>query len=592
MSPEEKRECILRGVPASPGIAIGRVHLMVQREPQIMARKLAPSEVPLELGRFDQAVAETRNSIERSRERALDVAGFLVGKIFDAHLMILDDVTFHDQVRSRVTKEQFNADYIVCDVLGRMIEMMTRSAGELFRERAADIRDVRDRLLRHLHGEGDVIPAHPTHEVILLAVDLSPTEALHLDRELVHGIATDQGGLTSHTAILARSLDIPTIVGVGDITNRAKDGDSIVLNGNSGKIVLNPTSASLEEYRAKQERFRGFKLALENLKDQRATTLDGREIELWGNIELPREAESVLSHGGSGVGLFRSEFLYLTRETTPTEDEQFEIYDRTAEILAPFPLIIRTFDLGGDKFHAGIVSRDEKNPFLGYRAIRVSLSRRDLFRAQLRAMLRASSRGNVKIMFPFVTGVEEIIEARAVLDEAKSELARRRIPHDPNIKVGIMVEIPSAAVIADRLAGICDFFSIGTNDLVQYTTATDRGNEQVAAYYRSFHPAVLRLIEMTSKAGDGAGIPVGVCGEMGGNPAATPLLIGLGIRELSMTSSMIPEIKKIIRSMTFEECRKITRKAMKMNTSSDVLAYLREELKKRFADLPIWFSGA
>jgi len=586
----DKKEQIMRGIPASPGIAIGLVHRMVFDEPNVMPRKLAPSEVPQELGRFDKALDETRAAIERSRERALDVAGVAVGKIFDAHLLILADEVFHDQVRARITREQFDAEYIIYDSFGHMMEVIGKSAGEIFRERAMDLRDVRTRLLRYLRGEGDIIPDHPTHEVILVAEDLSPTQALNLDRELVHGIATDIGGLTSHTAILARSLDIPTIVGMGDISSKVQDGDSIILNGNSGKVILNPTEASFAEYKEKRERFRSFQRYLEDIKNQPAMTLDGREIQLWGNIELPREAESVLSHGGTGVGLFRSEFLFLTRETTPTEDEQFGMYDRAAEIMAPNPVVIRTFDLGGDKYHAGINIHNEKNPFLGYRAIRVSLSRRDLFRSQLRAILRASARGNVRVMFPFVSGFEELREAKTVLEEAKHELNQRKIAFDPNLPVGIMVEIPSAAIMADRLAEECTFFSIGTNDLIQYTTATDRANEQVASYYRSYHPAVLRMIDMTIKAGDKKGVHVGICGELGGSPAATPLLVGMGMTEISMTSAMIPEIKKIIRSLTYEECVRMARKALKMDTSQEIMTYMQRELKKRFADLPIWFS--
>lgn len=590
MGGTDRKEQIMRGIPASPGIAIGLVHRMVFDDPEVMPRKLAPSEVPQELGRFDKALDETRAAIERSRQRALDVAGVAVGKIFDAHLLILADAVFHDQVRARITREQFDAEYIVYDSFGQMIEVIGKSAGEIFRERAMDLRDVRTRLLRFLRGDGDIIPDHPTHEVILVAEDLSPTQALNLDRELVHGIATDIGGLTSHTAILARSLDIPTIVGIGDISSKVQDGESIILNGNSGKVILNPTEASYDEYKEKRERFRSFQRYLEDIKHQPAMTLDGREIQLWGNIELPREAESVLSHGGTGVGLFRSEFLFLTRETTPTEDEQFGMYDRAAEIMAPNPVVIRTFDLGGDKYHAGINIHNEKNPFLGYRAIRVSLSRRDLFRAQLRAILRASARGNVRVMFPFVSGFEELREAKAVLQEAKHELNQRKIAFDPNMPVGIMVEIPSAAIMADRLAEECAFFSIGTNDLIQYTTATDRANEQVATYYRSYHPAVLRLIDMTIKAGEKKDVHVGICGELGGSPAATPLLVGLGMTEISMTSAMIPEIKKIIRSLTYEECKRMARKALKMDTSQEIMSYMQRELKKRFADLPIWFS--
>jgi phosphotransferase system enzyme I (PtsI) len=583
-------ETVLRGIPASPGVSIGRAHLLIAERMQVPPHKIAPSEVRSELERFEKAVVQTRAAIERSRERALAVAGIAVGKIFDAHLMILDDVVFRQQVRARVEREQFSVDYIVNDVLGQNIEIMRKQPGETFRERAADIGDVLNRLLRFLRGEGDVIPQSFIEPVVLVAQDLSPTDALHVDRQLIHGIATDLGGLTSHTAILARSLDIPAVVGLGNLSAQVHNGDSIILNGNSGKVILHAGGTTMAEYRGKQERYWSFQAALENLKDLPASTSDGHEVQLWGNIELPFEAESVLAHGGSGVGLFRSEFLFLTRDTVPSEDEQFDTYDKAAEILAPRPLVIRTFDLGGDKLHGSINIKQERNPFLGYRAIRVSLSRRDLFRSQLRAILRASRRGNVRVMFPFISGLEELREAKAVLSEAATELTRERIPHDPQVQLGIMVELPSAVMMADRLAQECDFLSIGTNDLIQYAVAADRGNEAVAAYYRSFHPAVARMTYATVKAGHKAGKPVAICGELGGNPVATPLLVGLGIDEISTNSTNIPEIKKIIRTLSFGECERIAAKALKLDTAAEIQEYLTSELKKRLADLPIWFS--
>jgi phosphotransferase system enzyme I (PtsI) len=434
------------------------------------------------------------------------------------------------------------------------------------------------------------MPESPGEPVILIAPDLSPTDTLHIDRQFIQGIAADTGGLTSHTAILARSLDIPAVVGLGNLSTWVKNGDSVVLNGNSGKVIVNPSAESLVEYKAKQERYLGFLRTLENLRELPAVTTDGHELQLWGNIELPYEAESVLNHGGTGVGLFRSEYLFLTRQTVPTENEQFDTYDRAAEILSPRPIIIRTFDLGGDKLHGTINIKEEKNPFLGYRAIRVSLSRRDLFRAQLRAILRASSRFNVRVMFPFISGLEELRQAKAVLTEACAELKDERIPHDERIKVGIMVELPAAVMMAEKLAEECDFLSIGTNDLIQYTLAADRGNEMVASYYKSFHPAVLRQIQLTVKAGHRARKPVAICGELGGNPVAVPLLVGLGIDEISTNSTSIPEIKKIIRSLSAAECRQLATRALRLDTADEVQRMLSRELKARLADLPIWFS--
>lgn len=583
-------ETTLRGIPASPGISIGRAHLLIPEEPVIHPRKLAPTEVEAELVRFEKALADTESAIERSRERALALAGIAVGKIFDAHLQILLDEVLHDQIRTRVAREQFNVEYIAHDCLTQTIDMMSKQPGETFRERAADIRDVRNRLLRYLMGQGDVMPHSPTEPMILVAPDLSPTDTLHVDRHMIQGIVADTGGLTSHTAILARSLDIPAVVGVGGLSATVKTGDPIILNGNSGKVIVYPTDATYSEYRGKQSRYLSFLQTLENLRTAAAITPDGHEIQVWGNIELPYEAESVLEHGGTGIGLFRSEFLFLTREVVPSEAEQFDTYDKAAELMAPNPVVIRTFDLGGDKLHGSINLRQEKNPFLGYRAIRVSLSRRDLFRAQLRAILRASHRFNVHLMFPFVSGLEELREAKSVLAEAAAELERERIPFDRKLPVGIMVELPAAVMMADRLAEECDFFSIGTNDLIQYTVAADRGNDMVASYYRSFHPAVFRMIDATVRAAHKRNKPVAVCGELGASPIAVPVLVGLGVDELSANSTSIPEIKKIVRTISYEDCRRIAARVLKTGTAAEVSGYLTSELKKRLADLPIWFT--
>jgi phosphotransferase system enzyme I (PtsI) len=583
-------EFVLRGIPASPGISIGRVHLLIPEQVVVLPRKIAPGEIQQEFERFETALVATREAIEESRERALAVAGIAVGKIFDAHAMILDDVVFHETVHTRVEREQFCVDYIVNDILNQNIEMMEKQAGEMFRERAADIRDVRNRLLRFLRGDGDVIPQSFSEPVILVAPDLSPTDTLHIDREHIQGMATDTGGLTSHTAILARSLDIPSVVGLGQLSSMVKDGDSIILNGNSGKVILRPRAETCEEYRGKQDRYLNFQSALENLRDLPAVTTDGHAVDLWGNIELPFEADSVLGHGGKGIGLFRSEFLFLTRDTVPSEAEQFDTYDKAAEIMDPHPVVIRTFDLGGDKMHGSINLRQEKNPFLGYRAIRVSLSRRDLFRTQLRGILRASQRRNVRVMFPFISGLEELREAKQVLAEAEAELTHERIPHDKFLQAGIMIELPSAVAMADKLAEECDFLSIGTNDLIQYAVAADRGNEMVASYYRSFHPGVIRMINMTVKAAHKHNTPVAICGELGGNPLATPLLVGLGIDEISTNSTSIPEIKKIIRTLSFVDCQRIATRVLRMGTAAEITQYLSSELKSRLADLPIWFS--
>ncbi len=587
----KQKETTFRGIPASPGIAIGRVHFLRADSSEVTPRKIAPYEVEPEIKRLERAIKQTRAAMTESRERAIEMAGETVGRIFDAHLLILEDEEFQKEVRSRILREQFGTEFIVYDTMGRTIELMEKQKGELFRERAADVRDVRTQLLRFLQGNEKSAPKGPDEPSVLVASGLSPTDTLHIDKERIHGIAIDLGGATSHTAILARSLEIPAVVGLGSFSSKAKEGQTIILNGNSGKVLLAPTTASLKEYRAKRKRYQRFQSELAGLCELPSETKDGHTVELHGNIELAHEVESVLSHGGSGVGLFRSEYLFLTRGTSPDEEEQFEAYKKAADALWPRPITIRTFDLGGDKLHSGLHAQSERNPFLGWRAIRVSLSHPDLFRTQLRAILRASVKKNVQIMFPLIASLWEVRKVKQALKGVMEELRSEGIPFDEEIPVGIMIEVPSAVIIADVLAPEVDFFSIGTNDLVMYTLAVDRGNEMVSDYYRAHHPAVLRLIRDTVQRGHDAGIPVGICGEIAADPLSTILLIGLGLDELSVSPGEIPEIKKIIRSISSEDCKAVAEKALELSTAADVSRLLEKEMKVRFADLPIWFTS-
>ncbi len=590
-SPRREREIVLVGIPASPGIAIGRVHFLRSDMGPVMPRKIAPAEVEPEIQRLERAIDETRAAMRQSRQRAIAMAGGAVGRIFDAHLLILEDQEFQKEVRDRIQREQFATEFIVYDAMERTIEFLEKQKGELFRERAADVRDVRSQLLRFLQGAGDVVPEKPDEPSILVAVNLSPTDTLHLDRTHIRGIATDLGGPTSHTAILAHSFDIPAVVGLGDISAKAKEGQTLILNGNSGKVIVAPKVASLREYRTKYDRYQRFLANLSGLRDLPSETSDGHAVALHGNIELPFEVKSVLDHGGSGVGLFRSEYLFLARGSPPSEEEQAEAYLKAAEAIWPGPMTIRTFDLGGDKLGPDQSAQTERNPFLGWRAIRVSLSQPDLFRTQLRAILRASVKKNVRIMFPLIASSWEVREAKKALAQVKTELRRKGVPFDQKIAVGIMIEVPSAVVLADQLAHEADFFSIGTNDLIMYTLAADRGNELVADYYNAYHPAVLRLIHDTVQCGHAAGIPVALCGEIAADPIATVLLIGLGIDELSVSPGVIPEIKKIIRSVSTADCQAIAAKALEFPTAEEVRKLLEAEMKRRFADLPIWFAA-
>jgi phosphotransferase system enzyme I (PtsI) len=587
-SPE--KETVVRGIAASPGIAIGQAHFLRADVATVPPRKIAPGEVEPEITRLEKAMQEARVAMLQSRQRAMAMAGAAVGRIFDAHLLILEDQELLKEVRQRIIREQFSTEFIVYDTMGRTIELLEKQKGELFRERAMDVKDVRAQILRFLQGQTDTAFENPDEPSILVALNLSPTDTLHIDRTHILGIATDLGGPTSHTAILARSFEIPAVVGLGDISTRVQPGQTLIVNGNSGKVIIAPTAASLKEYRDKHARYHQFLKNLGGLRELPAETGDAHAVELHGNIELPHEVESVRSHGGTGVGLFRTEYLFLTREAPPSEEMQFEAYFKAAEGIWPHPITIRTFDLGGDKLNLEQSTLAERNPFLGWRGIRVSLSHPDLFRTQLRAILRASVKKNVRIMFPLIASLWEVREAKKALDEAKKDLRGKGIAFDEEIPVGIMIEVPSAVILADLLAQEADFFSIGTNDLIMYTLAADRGNEMVAKYYDAYHPAVLRAILDTVRCGHGGGISVGLCGELAADALATPLLIGLEVDELSVSSGVIPEIKKIIRSIRFADCQQIAAQALELPNAAEVRELLEAEMKKRFADLPIWFT--
>jgi phosphotransferase system enzyme I (PtsI) len=425
---------------------------------------------------------------------------------------------------------------------------------------------------------------------VVIAPDLSPSDIIHLDRTHILGIATNLGGATSHTAILTRSLEVPAVTGLKNVTDLVCPGHEVIINGNSGKVILQPTPQRLEEYRLKRKKFVSFWTRLKQLRDLPTQTTDGHRVRLMANIELPVEAHGVMTHGGEGIGLFRTEYLFLTRGSLPSESEQVKEYRCAIETVYPYPVTIRTFDLGGDKVMPGVEFPKEANPFLGWRAIRICLDLEDMFRAQFSAILQVSHQHDVRILLPLISDVSEVRRARTIMKGVMSDLSSKGIPFNPNIPLGIMVEVPSAVVMAKELARECDFFSLGTNDLVQYTLAVDRGNENVTHLFTPFHPAILRMIKTTIQAAHQRGIPVSICGEMAGDPLATLLLVGLEIDELSMAPLLLPEIKKIIRSTNFETARKIARQAFRYHTAASVEEYLIKTMKKMFADLPVWFS--
>jgi len=582
---------ILLGQPVSPGIALGSVFLLQKQRDPVVETHIDKNNQEAELARFDEAIYKTRVELRQHRRKATRTLGNVVARIFDAHLLILDDEPTFDMVRDLITQENLSPEYSLWKIFEEIAEKFDLFEDDLWRDRAQDVRDVCDRLLAHLSGKRSESILDLKEPSILVAPELQPSDVLQLDQEKVLGIATDTGGSTSHTAILTRSLGVPSVVGLMDITERLNENDQIVINGNSGKVILRPTPEETIVYAEKEKQYQNFMDSLCDIREKDAVTRDGHRIDVAANIELPDEARRVILKGGNGVGLYRTEYLVLTQGGLPSEELQAEEYIKVAKSLDGKPLIIRTFDLGGDKAFPGSGIPSQINPFLGYRAIRVGLDRPEMLIPQLRAILRASAFGPLRVMFPMISHLEELFEAKKLLEQAKNELIAEDIPFDKNIPVGIMVEVPAVAILANHFAPHVDFFSIGTNDLVQFCLAVDRGNEQVAELHQPFHPAVLRLIKETVDAGHKNGIWVGLCGEFAGNPLATLLLLGLGLDELSASPALIPEIKKLVISSTYKDAKALADKALSLTTAKEVRQLLLEAMKKRFKDMPIWFGG-
>ncbi len=527
--------------------------------------------------RFEEAIRRSKEQLQRVKER---IAERKEGKehayIIDAHIMILEDRMLIDDTIKTIKEEKVNAEWAFRTVLKRFVEIFNSIDDEYLRERVSDIEHVGERVLRNLTGTLHEGLHYLKENVVVVAHDLSPADTAQMVKEKVLGFATDMGSRTSHTAIIARSLEIPAVVGLEKITYTVEPHDTIIIDGIEGKVIINPFQKTLDRYLAIQKRYALYERELLQLRDLPAVTKDGRIIKLMGNIELVEEVSSVIDHGGEGIGLYRTEFLYLNRKDFPTEEEHFETYRKVVEAMAPKPVTIRTLDIGGDKFvHWG--GGGEVNPALGLRAIRFCLKRKDIFKTQLRGILRASAFGKVRIMFPLISGVEELREVKKVLREVQEELKERGIPFDRDVPVGIMVEVPSAAMIADRLAREVDFFSIGTNDLLQYTLAIDRVNEHVAYLYEPFHPSILRLIKGVVDGGHRHGIEVGICGEMAGDPEYVVILLGLGLDQFSMNALSIPAVKRLIREMVYEKAREVAERALECSTASEVRRLLKRE---------------
>jgi phosphotransferase system enzyme I (PtsI) len=573
MAGQLKGEKVYRGIAVSAGVCRGKILVLRRTRHVIARRELMEPEVAGEVSRFEQSLVKTRQQITEVQRRVVASMSAEEADIFDAHLLMLEDRVLIEEVIRFIREQKVNADYAFHAVSERYVAALADVQDEYLRERAADLRDLAGRVLDNLLEVKDAFDLrHLPGPCILVSHDLSPSTTAQLDRKFVLGFATDIGGKTSHTAIMARSLGIPAVVGLQSVSEELQNGDYALLDGYNGTIIVNPTDQTLFEYGqlAKIKASLGEKLR--EIQRQPAVTLDGKTIHLSANIEDQNDIESVIAHGAEGVGLFRTEFLFINRSSLPGEEDQYKVYRQVAAALKPSPVIIRTLDLGGDKFASHLQLAQEMNPFLGWRAIRFCLAQPELFRAQLRAILRASAEGNIKMMYPMISGLEELKQANALVEKCKTELRAEKIPFDENLEIGVMIEIPSAALVADALAKRVKFFSIGSNDLIQYTLAADRTNEKVSHLYEPTHPAILRLIKTTVDAAHANGIWAGVCGEIAGDPVLAPLLIGLGVDELSAAPPVIDEVKYIIRRIKLSEAQALATFALQCESPTEIFA--------------------
>ncbi len=576
-----KGERAFRGIPVSAGVVRGKVLVISSTRDSVPQRSITEAGVADELQRLEQALIKTRQEILGVQQKVAENLGAADANIFDAHLLVLEDPTLLDETTRLMREKLVSVDFAYQEVAEKYAATLESIEDDYLRERAADLRDVKIRVLNHLIGRApeDVLD-YLNEPCIIIAHDLTPSTTAQLNKKFVIGFATEIGSKTSHTAIMARSLQIPAIVGLPEITSNLVNGEYVLLDGYNGVVVLNPTEQTLFEYGQLVRRQMTLQEELGELRDKPAVTLDGRKVILSANLETPEDVDNVKMCGAEGVGLYRTEYLFINREVLPSEEDQYAAYHKVALALKGQPVVIRTLDLGGDKFLSSLQIPQEMNPFLGWRAIRFCLQELDVFRVQLRAILRASEVGNVKIMYPMISGVEELRQANDLLEECKQELRTEGKAFDDKLEIGAMIEIPSAALAADSLAKRVQFFSLGTNDLVQYSLAVDRMNEKIAHLYEPSHPAILRLIQMTVEAGHRKGLWVGVCGEMAGDPAMVPLLLGLGVDELSCAPPLVPQIKKLIRQIKQSEAEALVKQAFECDSGSEIHALSRQLARK------------
>lgn len=574
-----------RGIAASPGIAIGKAYILEKENFCILEYKIKKEEVEREIKRFREAVEESKKQILQIKDEVSKKIGEEEAYIFKAYLHMLEDPLLIDETVKKIRKGRLNAEAALRKTYKSFPEKFEIVQSEFMKERFRDVEDVGERILHNLLKQPTLSLSHLEEKIIVIAYDLAPSDTVSMDKSNILGFATDIGGRTSHTAIMARALEIPAVVGLGNITKKVKPGSTVILDGNRGVVIVDPATEQIKRYKGERRRFLIYKRKLEALRSLPAQTLDGREIELAANIAGPQEVDLAIKDGAEGVGLYRTEYLYMNRTTLPDEEEQLKAYRTVVQKVTPYSVIIRTLDLGGDKFLSHFQVPREINPFMGWRAIRLSLELVDIFKTQLRAILRAAQFGKVKIMYPMVSALEEVRKAKKILLQVKKELEEEGVSFSDSVEVGVMIEVPSAAVMADILAKEVDFFSLGTNDLIQYTLAVDRVNERVAYLYQPLHPTILRLIDNVVKAAHREGIWVGACGEMASDPLCMAVLLGLGVDELSVAPTSILEIKKVIRGLSWEETQKVASYLLNLSTSHQAKRYLQDKLGKEIGKI-------
>jgi phosphotransferase system enzyme I (PtsI) len=571
---------IKKGIAVSPGIAIAKSLVIDSEDYRIPRRTIMPSQRQAEVKRVRLAFKNAITELDELESAQADVQEGNIKDIFAVHLRFLRDKSLRKKITDLIEQESYTAEYAVSSTLRDIASHFARIKDPYISERAADIYDIERRLLKHLLGKKREDVAHITEEVAIVAHELSPTQTAGFDKTFIKGMATDAGGRTSHTAIVARSLGIPAVVALEDVTASIRGGDTIIIDGNRGVVIINPDEETLQQHEQYAIEFTRLEHELDAIKDLPSETRDGVRVEILGNIEFPDECSMVLEKGGQGIGLYRTEFLYLYSDTEPTEEDHYQAYAQTLKVIGDKPVIIRTLDLGADKYTQSKRFVPETNPQLGLRSIRFCLQNLIMFKTQLRAILRASVLGDVRVMFPLITSLQELRQAKMILHDVMEDLDEYGIPYNHTMPVGIMIETPSAALMAATLARDVNFFSIGTNDLIQYTLAVDRGNERVSALYSAADPAVLRLIRNVVQDAYKAKVSLSVCGEMASEPEYVMLLLGMGVRHFSLAPPMLPEIKQIIRSVTIEQCNQIARKVLTMNSERQIINYLRDATRR------------